>query len=227
MSREVGFDERHPVLPKKHQSRNRSDFFLRRTPGGSFVRTDDGRIRVCGHFQRIFSEPVRAAAHRLQAASAVCGELPSGTVSFSDLCGGAFCRSFDGGRNPVLFWNDLGDADQRLDRQAWTEGSADLCGGSDTADLLLSAGVRLGDTLAFPARNQPEEIFSARGRRPFLSDLRYRNGGLSESPDPAADSAENVRKKIEIKAVPGYTVSMFIVLRGKEWTRRYNILLPI
>ena len=60
---------------------------------------------------------------------------------------------------------------------------------------------------------QPEKIFVFCICRFLFSDFRYCDGGVSESTHPAADSQENVRKKIEIRAVLSYTVSMFIVLR--------------
>lgn len=118
----------------------------------------------------------------------------------------------------------MGDDDQCLNGQAGAEGGSDLRGRSDSPDPVLSACVRMDASVDLEWRQQPEKILVFRLCRILLSPVRYCDGSIFESVAAAADSQENVRKDVEIRAVPGYTVSMFIVLRVKEWTRRYGIL---
>ena len=78
--------------------------------------------------------------------------------------------------------------------------------------------------MGMEAGKQSKKVFVSCCSRLFFPDLWYCNGSVSESVDFTADSKENVRKNIEIGTILGYTVSMFNVLRVKEWMRRYNIL---
>ena len=145
-------------------------------------------------------------------------------VRSAGLLRGSFCSSGTGGSFSVFSRNDMGDDDQRLNRQAGTERSPDLRGGSGSPDSVLPSRFRLAASVDLERGKQPEKVLVFRRGRLLFPSVRHHNGGVFESAVITADSQENVRKNIEIRAVPGYTVSMFIVLRVREWTRRYDIL---
>ena len=65
--------------------------------------------------------------------------------------------------------------------------------------------------MVLSAGEQPEKVSVSCAGRFFLSCVRYCDGSIFKSFDPSADFTQNIRKKIEIKEVLGYTVSMFIV----------------
>ena len=125
------------------------------------------------------------------------GGVPFWTVCVSGLLCGAPGGSVFYGRDSVPAGDDLGDADQYLHGPSGAEGSADLCDGSGAADLFLCTGLWMDAFVDLETGKQPEKIFVFCICRFLFSDFRYCDGGVSESTHPAADSQENVRKKIE------------------------------
>lgn len=136
---------------------------------------------------------------------------------------GFFCAG-TAGHTSVSFRNVLGDDDQCFNGQAGTEGSRDLCRRCDPADSFLSSGFWMAAAVGPKRRKQPEKISVSDSNGTLFPSVWSCDRGVSQSDSAAADFEENVRKNVEIGAVLGYTVSMLIVLRIKEWMRRYDIL---